>query len=98
MDLSYLCRKMVEDIKGKKIRTCLGYAINIAFETSLKRAVNLYTLVISSIQFLTYLTNRDKTFLSECGISLNSSQYIVNAQKNFGRMYDMHYLNKIKYL
>lgn len=89
---------MVEDVKGKKIRTCLGEAINIAFATSLKRTVNLYILVISNIQFLNYLTNRDKTFLLKFGISLNSSQYIVNAQKNFGRMSDMHYLNKIKYL
>lgn len=63
-------RKKVEEIRGKKIRTCMEEAINFAFETSPKRTVNLYTLVISSIKFLNYLTYKDKTFSSKFRISL----------------------------
>lgn len=64
-------------------------AMNIAFETSPKRAMSLYTLIISGIQFLNCLTNGVKCFHQSLE-SVNNSQYIVHALKNFGKMSNIH--------
>lgn len=66
--ISYCYRKMVEEIRGKKIRTCMEEAMDIAFESSQKITMSIYTLIIHGIQFLTCLTNRDKMFSSKLRI------------------------------